>query len=80
MLGSVAGVGLAKLLPDAILGVLFCVFFVESYNVDNGLGIPFLFLLRDTSTGQDILPFARETLVGLVIGSGGEIETRNNLQ
>jgi hypothetical protein len=73
MLRSVAGMSLAKLLPDAIFGVLFCVFFVEGYNVDNGLGVPFLFLLRDTSTSQDILPFTRETLVELAVDTEGDV-------
>jgi hypothetical protein len=80
MLGGVAGMSLAKLLPDAIFGVLLCVLFVESHNVDDGLGVPFLFLLRDTSASQDVLPFTRKTLVELVIDSRGDIETRNNLR
>jgi len=49
MLGSVAGMSLPKLLPNAIFGVLLCVLFVESDNVNNGLGISLLLLLRDTS-------------------------------
>ena len=45
MLGGVAGMSRAKLLPDAIFGVLLRVLFVESDNVDNGLGVSLLFLL-----------------------------------
>lgn len=65
MLRGVAGMSRAKLLPDAIFRVLLCVLFVEGDNVDNGLGVSFLFLLRDTSASQDVLPFTRKSLVQL---------------
>jgi len=65
MLGGVAGMSRAKLLPDAIFGVLFRVLFVKSDNVDNGLRVSLLFLLRDTSASQDVLPFTWKTLVEL---------------
>lgn len=44
MLRSVARMSLTEFLPDAIFRVLLCVLFVESDNVDNGLGVSFLFL------------------------------------
>lgn len=59
---------LTKLLPDAIFRVLLCVLLVESDNVDNGLGVSFLFLFRNASTSQDVLPFTRKTLQELVVG------------
>lgn len=68
MLRSVARVSLTEFLPDAIFRVLFCILLVESDNVDNGLGVSFLFLLRNASTGQDVLPFTRKTLMELAIG------------
>ena len=69
MLWGVARMSLPKLLPDAIFGVLLCVLLVESDNVHNGLGITFLFLLRDASAREDVLPFARKALMELVFGS-----------
>ncbi|KAH0194646.1 hypothetical protein KCU70_g362, partial [Aureobasidium melanogenum] len=63
---------LTKFLPDAIFRVLLCVLFVESDNVDNGFGVSFLFLFRDASTSQDILPFPRETygkLAGAIVNA-----------
>ena len=80
MLGGVAGMSRAKLLPDAIFGVLLCVLFVESDNVDNGLGVSLLFLLRETSASQDVLPFTRKTLVKLAIGLRGDVKMQKNLR
>jgi hypothetical protein len=80
MLGGIAGMSRAKLLPDAIFGILLCILFVESDNVNNGLGIPLLFLLRDTSASQDVLPFTRKTLVELAVGLRGGLEMRKNLR
>lgn len=67
MLRGVARMSLTKFLPDAIFRILLCILLVESDNVDNGLGVSLLFLFRDASTSQDILPFTRKTLQELAI-------------
>lgn len=66
MLRCVARMSLSKLLPDAIFRVLLRVLLVEGNDVDNCLGVTFLLLLGNTSAGQNVLPFTRETLRELV--------------
>ena len=80
--GWLLRVSMVKLMPDFIIpsGILL----VKSHDIDHGLWMLLLFLLRDTTLLEQPLPFFRQTskLAGLVIvadmcGMDGIFRCRN---
>lgn len=80
LLGRIARTSVVELLPDAIFGISLRVLFVEANNVNDGLGVALLFLLRDTGISQNVLPLARESLNHVSQESRKDMRTEKDLQ
>lgn len=58
-----------EFLPNSLIICLCCVVLVECDDIDNCLWVLFLLLLRDSAIIQQPLPFFRQALVIISLGS-----------